>query len=75
MKKIVSVSHQRQAEALAQEQAALQQQLEEEAAAAQAQQQSVEDVPPAPTVEDLGQTPMQRLDEVIESEIANMTLE
>ena len=75
VQKIVSVSHQRQAEALAQEQAALQQQLEEEAAAAQAQQQSVEDVPPAPTVSDLGQTPMQRLDEVIESEIANMTLE
>ncbi len=75
VQKIVSVSHQRQAEALAQEQAALQQQLEEEAAAAQAQQQSVEDVPPAPTVADLGQTPMQRLDEVIESEIANMTLE
>ncbi|MBP1584968.1 MAG: hypothetical protein ILP17_04685 [Lachnospiraceae bacterium] len=75
VKKIVSVSRARQAEALAQEQAALQQQLEEEAAAAQAQQTVEEDVPPAPTVADLGQTPAQRLDEIIEAEIANMTLE
>ena len=72
----VDASRARQAEALAQEQAALQQQLEEEAAAAQAaQQQAVEELPPAATVEDLGATPAQRLDEIIESEIANMTLE
>ena len=76
VKQIVNASRQRQAEALAQEQAALQQQLEEEAAAAQAaQQQQQVELPPAATVDDLGATPAQRLDEIIESEIANMTLE
>ena len=51
---------------------AAQQQLEE-----QAQQQAepvVEEIP-APTVEDLGPTPMEQLDALITADIANMTLE
>ncbi|MCR4793559.1 MAG: hypothetical protein K5871_12510 [Lachnospiraceae bacterium] len=67
----VDAAKQRQADAIAAEEA-LQRQLEEEAAA---QQPVVTEEPPAATVEDLGPTPAERLDEVIESEIAEMTLE
>lgn len=68
----VDLSRQRRADALAQEQA-LQQQLEEETAAQT--QPVIEELPPAPTVEDLGPTPSERLGELISSEIAALTLE
>ncbi len=51
-----------------------QQQLEAQAQE-QAQTEPVNEEPPAPTVEDLGPTPLEQLDALIASDISSMTLE
>ncbi len=71
IKFFVDTSRDRRAQQEAAELAA-QQQLEEQA---QQQAEPVVEETPAPTVEDLGPTPMEQLDALIAADIANMTLE
>ncbi|MBP5555801.1 MAG: hypothetical protein J6X94_13130 [Lachnospiraceae bacterium] len=73
IKFFVNIARERRAAQAAAELEA-QQQLEAQAQE-QAQTEPVNEEPPAPTVEDLGPTPMEQLDALIASDISSMTLE
>ncbi len=73
IKFFVNIARERRAAQAAAELEA-QQQLEAQAQE-QAQTEPVSEEPPAPTVEDLGPTPLEQLDALIASDIAAMTLE